>query len=954
MKFLKPLAVAFLVPATFMSLEAKTSFKSNISNHALEILKQDTLKWDSPLPFDNTVKVGTLKNGFKYYIRRNVEPEKRVTMYLGIKVGSILETEKERGLAHFLEHMNFNGLKHFPKNALVDYLQKAGVAFGSDLNAYTGFNQTVYQLPIPSDDPELLKNGLQIMRDWSQDALLQTDEIDKERGVILEEMRGGRGAQQRMQDQFLPLLFNNSLYSNRLPIGTEAVVGGFKHDLIRDFHKRWYRPDLQSLIVVGDIDVDQIEKEVVRLFSDMKIEKKPVERKEFNIPLLNKNQFKLVTDPEMPQTVAQIIIKHPKRDIKTVADYRTSLLEGIFNQVINNRLSEIAQTPESPFLQGAVSIEGLFDQFHGMSIVAVPKPNKLEESVTSVVRELKRFEKFGISKSEFDRAITSYAKYNEMSYIERDKKKSDSYVNAYLNHFLNDEAALSSEDNYHITKQLLPSLTLKEVEAIGNKYYADINRDIIILGPEKDKDKLPNEAKVLSWLAALDNENLTAYEDKVSDLPLLKNTPIKGTIISENSLTSIKAKELILSNGVKVILKPTDFKNDEILITGFKSGGTSLANESEYLSASNAASYVNGSGLGQLNNVELTKYLSGKHVSISPSINERSQSINGKSDKEGLKLAFEMIYGYFTEPRLDDNIFKAGIDATIASMENRDDDPGFVFKNTINKALYGSNIRRNIPSKEQILTIDKDQALKFYKERFADASDFTFTIVGSYSEEEIKPLLELYLASLPSTNSKQEAKDLKILPPSKGFETIVKKGKEEKAQVSLAFMGDYNYSDEENASMDALESVLSIKLLERLREDESGVYGTGASVSYSKFPTARFSFGIGFGTSIDKYKSLINSALDEINKVKKDGPTQVDIDKFIIEKSRQYEIDQRENRYWLGQINAAYSLKEDPARSLKYLENLKKVNINSIKEVANKYLKEDKLFKFILLPEDKK
>lgn len=954
MRFLKPLAVAFLLPATFASVDAFPSHISTLTRDAKIILAQDTLNWDNKLPFDKDVKVGQLKNGFKYYIRKNVEPEKRVTMFLGIKVGSILETEEERGLAHFLEHMNFNGLKHFPKNDLVNYLQKAGVRFGSDLNAYTSFEETVYQLPIPSDDPELLKNGLQVMRDWAQDALLTTEEIDKERGIIMEEMRGSRGASQRMQDKFLPVLLNGSLYANRLPIGTEEVVMGFKPDLIRDFHAKWYRPDLQSIVIVGDIDVDQIEKEVFRLFSDMKTPQNAVERTAHNVDLLNKNQFLVVTDPEMPSTVGQIIIKHPEEKVNTVGDYRTSLMKSIFNQMISARLREISQQPNPPFIQSGISIGSLFGGLDNLSASFVAKPGMFEEGLKATVRELDRFQKFGFTDSEFKRSIVAFEKGNETNYRERDKRKSDSYVSTYLNHFLKDEPALSNEDRYQITKQLLPTLTLKEVEAIGRRFYTDNNRDIIILGPEKDKATLPQEEQVNAWLAEVDNEKLTAYEDKVSDLPLLAAQPVKGTIKSTKEIAGIGTKELVLSNGVKVLLKPTTFKNDQILISAFSPGGTSLYSDAEYLTASNGASFVNSSGVGQLNAVELRKYLTGKNVNISTYIGERSEGMSGSSDKEGLKTAFEMIYGYFTAPRLEDDVFQSGIARTLSSMQNREDDPDFVFSDVMTRTLYNDNVRRTIPSLEQVKNINQKRALEIFKERFADASDFTFTLVGSFTEEEIKPYLEQYLAALPNLGRKEAAKDLGIVEPTKGVEKIVRKGKEAKAQVQMSYYGDYNYSEKENMNFDALESVLSITLLERLREDESGVYGTGARGSSSKYPKGRYSFSIGFGTSVDKYESLMNSAIDEVNKIKTNGPKQTDIDKFVIEQKRQLELQLKENGFWMGQISGAYQNNEDPTYILRYLNELEKVTVQSVKEVAEKYLKSERLFKFILLPEDQK
>lgn len=953
MKFLKPLAVAFLLPATFVSVDANPLFKSNFNTEARSILAADTLNWKAPLPFDNEVKVGKLKNGFTYYIRKNVEPEKRVTMYLGVKVGSILETEEELGLAHFLEHMNFNGLKHFPKNDLVNYLQKAGVRFGSDLNAYTGFEQTVYQLPIPSDDPELLKNGLQVMRDWAQDALLTTEEIDKERGIVLEEMRGSRGAGQRMQDQYLPVLLNNSLYAKRLPIGTKEIITNFKPEVIRAFHERWYRPDLQSIIVVGDIDPIQMEKDIIRLFSDLKTPKKPAVRKEFKVDLTNKNQFIIVTDPEMTSTVGQIIIKHPEEKVKTIGDYRGLLMKNLFNQMINARLRELSQKPDAPFVQGGISISSLFGGLDNLSLFYVAKPGQLENATKAVIREMNRFEKFGFTETEFKRTLSSFAKSNETQYIERNKRKSDSYVNTYLNHFLENETALSNEDRYQITKQLLPTLTLAEVESIGRRFYADTNRDIIIMAPEKEKATLPNEALVNTWLGQANNEVLTAYVDQVSSLPMLAKQPAaKGKIVSSKAIEGINSKELTLSNGVKVILKPTTFKNDQILITAFSPGGTSLYADSDYFSASNASSLVNSSGVGQFNAVELRKNLTGKNLNISPYITERSEGISGYTDKEGLKTAFELIYGYFTEPRIDQDIFESSISKSLSSMENREDDPSFVFGETIRKTLYGDNVRRLSPTPEQVKSINKERALAIYKDRFADASDFTFTIVGSFTEDEIKPYLEQFIATLPNASRKEAAKDLGIIEPKKGSQVIVKKGKEAKSQVLMQYVGDFDYSTLEKLNFEALEAVLSIKLIERLREDESGVYGVGARGSVSKYPTPRYSFRVAFGTSVEKYPTLINSTLDEINKIKKDGPTQLDLDKFLIEQKRQLELQLKENNFWLSQINNSYQLNEDVTEILKRLDNLNKLTTDSIKKVADKYLVKDRLFEFILLPEE--
>lgn len=951
MKFIKPLALAFLLPATFYGVAAK--MPTTLTAQARVILSQDSLALNQKLPFDNEVITGKLKNGFTYFIRKNSEPKGRVTMYLGMKAGSILENEKQLGLAHFLEHMNFNGLKHFPKNELVNYLQKAGVRFGSDLNAYTSFDQTVYQLPIPSDDPELLKNGLQVMRDWAQDALLDGAEIDKERGVILEEKRGGRGVQQRLQDQYFPMVLNGSLYSKRMPIGTEEVLKTFPYSEIRQFHQDWYRPDLQALIVVGDIDPKAIEDQVKVLFSDMTMPKKPLERKAFQVDLLNKNQFLAISDPELPYTVAQIMIKNEKEKVVTVHDYRNELLKNVFNQMIAGRFSELMQQPNPPFMQAGGSVGDFVANLSTFSLYVVPKPGELEAGFNAMLTEFERIQKYGFTQTELDRAMAEIKKGNEMSYIERDKKKSDSYVNRYLNYFIDNEPALSNEDAYRLTKQLLPTLKLTEVNGLIKKYYTDLNRDILIMGPEKDKASLPTEQTVLGWVKKIEDTPVSAYEDKVSNLPLLAKEPVKGTVVASKDISAIQAKELVLSNGVKVILKPTDFKNDEIQIMAYSPGGTSLYSDADYFSASNASSLIDASGVGQMNNVELTKYLAGKDVSISPYISERYEGLSGRTDKEGLKNAFELIYGYFTEPRLDSDVFQSTMTRAKGSLENRLNNPNNVFSDKVKAVLYGNNIRRQNATVETLTKIDPNRALAIYKERFADASDFVFTIVGSFDEEQIKPFIETYLASLPALKRGEQYKDLHIVEPNKGERVVVHKGKEEKANTQLAYYGDYSYNEQENVNMEALESVLSIKLLERLREKESGVYGVGANANFTKLPKPRYAFSISFGSAVDKNDGLINSALDEVKKIQEHGPEKVDIEKFVAEQKRQNELSLRENGYWINYIAGSYQNGLDITRFTRRMENLNKVTPKSVQQVAGKYLKRDRLFEFILLPDAK-
>src|ERR1035437_1850536 len=423
------IAVIFLLP--YNSFSQKKSKKGEAKT---------TLVQAEVLPLDSAVRVGKLPNGFTYYIRKNVEPKNRVTMYLANKVGSVLETDDQQGLAHFMEHMSFNGTKHFPKNEMVSYLQKAGVRFGSDLNAYTSFDETVYQLPIPTDDPVILKNGFQIMRDWAQNATLDSLEIEKERGVVLEEKRLGKNAQQRLQYKYLPVILNQSHYSNRLPLGTEEVLKNFTASTIRSFYTDWYRRDLQALIVVGDIDVNVTEKTIKEMFSDLKSPAKPRKRTEYTIPLLQKNQFFAATDKEFPVTVVQVLIKHPESKLITTAGYRQSILRALYNRIIGARISELSLQANPPFIQAGSSISGFLANLDIATAIVVGKPGLLEQGFKAVWTEVERAKKFGFTQTELDRAKESLIQNMESAYKEKDKTNSDNYVHEYLNLFLKEEA----------------------------------------------------------------------------------------------------------------------------------------------------------------------------------------------------------------------------------------------------------------------------------------------------------------------------------------------------------------------------------------------------------------------------------------------------------------------------------------------------------------------------------
>ena len=905
------------------------------------------------LPLDSAVKVGKLPNGFTYYIRKNIEPKNRVTMYLANKVGSVLENDDQQGLAHFMEHMSFNGTKHFPKNELVSYLQKAGVRFGSDLNAFTSFDETVYQLPIPTDDPEVLKNGFQIMRDWAQDATLDSIEIEKERGVILEEKRLGKSAQQRLQDKYLPVLLNQSRYSNRLPIGTEQVLKNFNAATIRSFHADWYRPDLQALIVVGDIDVNATEQTIKDLFSDLKTPAKPKPRIEYTIPLLQKNQFFAATDKEFPVMVVQAFIKHPESKLITTADYRQSIVRSLYNRIIGARIGELSKQANPPFIQGGSSIGGFLANLDVASAVVVGKPGELEKGFKAVWTEVERSKKFGFTQTELNRAKEAVMQNIESAYKERNKTNSDNYVHEYLNLFLKEEASPGIGYEFNFYKNNLGGITLAEVNDVVKKYLVDINRDIIILGPDKEAANLPTETVVNGWVADVQKSDITAYVDNVSDQPLLAKKPVAGKVVAENKLGSIGVVEWTLSNGVKVKLKPTDFKNDEVNFNAFSPGGTSLYSDADFESAARASSLINNSGVADYNSVQLSKYLTGKKVRVSPYISERNEGIIGSATPKDLEIALQLVYLYFTQPRKDVNVYNGLLSQEKASLSNRSNDPTSVFSDTISAVLGNYSIRRTGPSIEKYDKINLDRAFEIYKDRFADASDFTFTFVGSFDNEKLKPMIEQYLGALPSTKRIESAKDLGIHIPAGKIQKQVLKGQEQKSTVRLVFSGVYQYNKTENDLLDALSGVLNIKLIERLREDESGVYGVGSRASYSKYPENRYSFSISFGCAPENVEKLISSALDEIKKIRDNGATQVDVDKVVAEDRRVTEVQLKENGFWLGYLNGQFQNDEKPEQILSYQEDLKKLTPEALKVAANKYLSGDNFVRLVLYPEKK-
>ena len=906
------------------------------------------------IPLDPSVKIGKLKNGITYYIKKNAEPKNRAELRLAVKAGSVLETNDQQGLAHFMEHMNFNGTTNFPKNELVNFLQKTGVRFGADLNAYTGFDETVYMLPIPTDSAGLLDKGLQVLEDWAHGALLDPSEIEKERGVVLEESRMGRGAQQRMRDKYLKMILNNSRYAERLPIGKDSILKAFKPETIKAFYKDWYRPDLMAVIAVGDFDVAKVEATIIQKFSSIPVPVKPKKRTEYTIPLDGSTNVAIVTDPEYPQNLIQLIYKQPESKEKTLLDVRNNFGQQLYNAMMGQRMQELTQKANPPFLYGGSQYGDFLGNLDSYTSVALAKDAaSMETALTALLDENARVQKFGFTQPELERAKKDFLNSVEQDYKERDKTKSSSYVQEYLDNFLHEEPFMSSEAYFELVKKNLDGVTLAEVNALAKKYITDKNRSVVIMGPEKSKDALLTEAKIRTLLAE-SGKNVTAYVDDVLDSPLLSTEPKGGKTVSEKSFEKLGMTELTLSNGVKVMLKPTDFKNDEILLKATSKGGYSLF-PGERETGMFATYLIQSGGVGPYNQTQLQKFLAGKTVNGGPYLNELTEGVGGSTNPKDLETTLQLIYAYFTEPRKDAEVVKGILANQKAYLENMKKTltPEKVFSDTLNAVLTSYNPNRKPLTPESIDKVNLDRAVAMYKDRFADASDFVFTFVGAFKVNEIKPLLEKYLGSLPSTNRDDTFKHPNIYPPKGRIEKTVYKGLEPKSRVSLIASGEYDYSPENNMQIEALQEVLQIKLIEALREEESGVYGVSVSESTDKFPTGHYRFSIGFGCAPENVDKLVKRAQAEIEKVKQNGADPKDIEKFVAETNRKMETALKTNNFWLNYLDDNTFLGDDLDEVFQQEKLLKSITVESTKAAAAKYFTNDNFIKVVLMPEKK-
>jgi zinc protease len=895
------------------------------------------------LLLDPAVRMGKLPNGFTYYIRKNKTPEKRVTMYLAVKAGSILETDQQRGVAHFVEHMSFNGTKHFPKKELSNYLEKAGVRFGADINANTGFDETIYQLPLPSDNSELLANGLQIIRDWAQDVNIEAEDVEKERHVILEEKRVRDGLSQRYQEKAIPFYTNGSRYGSRLPIGTEEVLLKVKREEINSFYKDWYRPDLQAILVVGDIDPDQMEKDIKAKFSDLKNPAKEKDRPVYQAKLTGKSQCMQFIDPEQGGISVEILMKEQTDKITTVASYRASLVKNLLGQLVSTRFRGLPLATFTP-LTGGLS---------AFSVSVTTKPAETEQALKSVWLELRKMQEQGFTKTELERVKKNIQQKMADALSEKDKTSSEVLIQPYLQHFLNGNIPQGIQEEYKLTTELLADITLEEINGRMDFYLKSKDRDIIVKGSEHNSAFLPDAATVDHWIENVYMQILPDAEDDVQDLPLLKAEPVAGKIISAEEIKAAGIQKFILSNGMTIILKKTAFQNDQILFKGFSSGGASLYPDADYPSAINAAKLTVAAGAGNYDAIQLGKFLSGKKVQVSPFIIDEYQGVNGTTTPQDLQATLELLYAYFREPRKSEESFLTLVERTKEELATAGNDRAKVFLDTANLILGNNHIRRKPQDAAQLSKIKLDRTFEIYKERFADASGFTFVFVGNVDEGVIKPLLEKYLGALPAKNLKEKARDLDIHIPAGQLSKTVYLGNEQKSSVILAYSGPFEYNFQNTIDMNAVGDALKISLTQRLRDQQGGTYTPNVQMTLSKYLKNRFSLVITFDCAPQNLEKLIASTREEINRMRISGPSAENLQKFKAAQKLGLQTGSTNNGFWLDYLTSQEMNKEPLTQFYDYDAALNKVTIRTVQQAAAKYVQDKNYVRLVLMPEKK-
>jgi zinc protease len=910
------------------------------------------LALDRTLPIDPAVKTGRLPNGIRYFIRQNARPANRVSMRLAVNAGAVQEDADQRGLAHFLEHMAFNGSTHFKPGELVSFLESIGARFGPHVNASTSFDETIYMLDIPTDKPGYFDKGMTVLQDFAAGISFLPAEVEKERGVVLEEWRGRLGAGSRLTDKQLPIIFQGSRYADRLPIGLPEVLKNAPRERLVAFYQKWYRPDQMAVVVVGDVPVAEAEKMVQQHFGGIAPAKGPVATVDTSVPMHKDTLISMSTDPEAQGWTVAIAFKGKAEHDETVRGYRKSLVENLMSQMFNLRLRDISRRPNAPFIGAQAGSSGIGRTLELFEIEAAVPEGKITEGLGALMTEAKRVQQFGFSADELNRAKAALLAGYERAYKERETSESPSYANEYVRHFLEQEPIPGMEFEYKIAATYLPTITADEVATLAKSLITDENRVVLGVAPEKKELPPPTPDTLRASIARAESAPVERWAEATAGRELVEKPPAAGKVASRRTVAEIGATVLTLSNGVEVWLKPTDFKNDQILFTAYAPGGVSLAPEKDFKSASLATAMVGVGGMGGLNPVDLSKMLSGKIAQAQPNIGEYTQGVSGTSTPKDLETALQLNYLAVTAPNMTPDVFELLKRRLAPSLQNRDQNPRAVFGEKVGQVNSSNHYSAAAMTPADVPALNLEAMRTFYNARFANAADFTYFFVGAFTVDEITPLLEKWVASLPSTGKKTSAaRDMGIRFPAATVKEQVNKGREPASQTVLSFFADPGFDEFEMHRVRAATSVLNIRLREILREELGGTYGV--SVGFSNTPPIKGygSTAIQFGSSPDNVDKLVAASLKEIERLKVEGPSLDDVNKVKELERRDLETNAKQNSYWMGSMQTVHMFGWDPAGIARRLDRTEKLTPEIIKTMFQKYFPTDRYTLVTLKPE---
>ncbi len=905
----------------------------------------------APLTVDPAVRAGRLPNGLRYFVRRNARPEKRAELRLVVNAGSVLEDDSQRGLAHFVEHMAFNGTRRFPKAEIVNYLERIGMRFGADVNAYTSFDETVYMLQVPTDTARLVTTALDILEDWAHGIAFDPAELAKERGVVVEEWRTGRDAGTRVSYRQFPVMLNRSKYADRLPIGTKESLETFPDSEAVRFYRDWYRPDLMSVVAVGDFDADEMIRMIEARFARIPMPVRPRPRVNAPVPDHAETFVSIETDPEYPgKDVTLLWLKAPTEQM-TVGDLRRGLVYRFHDSMLNQRFAELTRSPDAPFVYAGGGRGEFVRTKAAYQLAAGVKENGFAAAAAALLAEAERARRFGFTATELDRLRTNYLRSLEQAYAERDKSESSGYADAYVQMALSGEPVIGIARQLELGTQLAPAISLEEINAVARASLSDSNRVILVAGPAQPDVKMPTRDEMLAVFATAAAANVVAYVDSTSDEPLVATPPTPGRIVAERMLPETGIIEWTLSNGARMLVKPTDFKADEVLFAGHSPGGSSLVPDRDDLDATFGGYAVSDGGLGAFNSTTLRKKLAGKRASVSASVGTWSENLGGSASRKDLETLFQLAWLRFTQPRVDSAAYKAFVNLVRSVQANAENDPEQVFGDTISLTLTQHHPRTRLLRAASFDSVNVERALALYKERFAGADDFTFFLVGSFPLDSVRLFTEQYIASLPAAGRKEKARDLGVRMPPGVVEKIVRKGVEPKATNQFVFHGTCEYSYENRIVLDALQDLLDIRLREVLREDRGGTYGVGVSASCSHIPYSRYRVTISFGSAPERRGELIAAMWDVIDSVKAGVISDSNMVKIREMAVRGHETALKQNGAWIGAMQDADEDGRDQRDWLRAPEMTAKVTPAQIRDAARRYLNRNSMVTFTLLPD---